>query len=74
MDPDTPVYLFSGDQDPVGAMGEGVRKVYGFFQDAGVKDVTMKLYPGGRHEMLNEINRDEVYQDVLSWLEGRMPE
>ena len=74
MDPDTPVYLFSGDQDPVGAMGEGVRKVYGFFQDAGVKDVTMKLYPGGRHEMLNEINRDEVYQDVLAWLEGHMAE
>ena len=74
MDPDTPVYLFSGDQDPVGAMGEGVRKVYGFFQDAGVRDVTMKLYPGGRHEMLNEINRDEVYQDVLTWLENHMPQ
>ena len=55
-------------------MGEGVRKVYGFFQDAGVRDVTMKLYPGGRHEMLNEINRDEVYQDVLAWLDGHMAE
>lgn len=72
MDPDTPVYFFSGDQDPVGGMGDGVKKVYGFFRDAGVKDVTLKLYPGGRHEMLNEINRDEVYTDVLAWLEAHL--
>ena len=74
MDKDTPVYFFSGDKDPVGGMGEGVRKVCGFFRDAGVKDVTMKLYPGGRHEMLNETNRDEVYADVLSWLEKHLPQ
>ena len=73
MDKDTPVYFFSGDKDPVGGTGEGVRKVCGFFRDAGVKDVTMKLYPGGRHEMLNETNRDEVYADVLSWLEKHLP-
>lgn len=73
MDKDTPVYFFSGDQDPVGAMGEGVKKVFGFFQSAGVRDVTMKLYPGGRHEMLNELNRAEVYADVLSWLETHLP-
>ena len=70
MDPDTPVYLFSGDQDPVGACGKGVRKVYGYFQRHGTKDLTIKLYPGGRHEMLNELNREEVYGDALSWLDG----
>lgn len=69
MDPDTPVYLFSGDQDPVGQNGKGVKTVYGYFKDAGTKDLSMKLYPGGRHEMLNEINKDEVYADVLAWLE-----
>lgn len=69
MDQDTPVYLYSGDQDPVGGMGEGVRKVYGFFRDAGVKDVDMKLWPGGRHEMHNEVNRVKVYADVLNWIE-----
>ena len=74
MDKDTPVYFFSGDKDPVGGMGKGVRKVCGFFRDAGVKDVTLKLYPGGRHEMLNETNRDEVYADVLSWLEKHLPQ
>lgn len=72
MDPDTPVYLFSGDQDPVGACGKGVRKVYGYFQRHGTKDLTIKLYPGGRHEMLNELNREEVYGDVLSWLDGHV--
>ena len=69
MDPDTPVYLFSGDQDPVGGNGAGVRKVYGYFEKQGTRDLTMKLYPGGRHEMLNELNREEVYADVLAWLD-----
>ena len=73
MDPSTPVYLFSGDRDPVGSNGRGVQKVYGFFQKAGTRDLRMKLYPGGRHEMLNEINRDEVYADVLAWLEEHLP-
>ena len=71
MDPRTPVYLFSGDEDPVGSNGEGVKRVYGFFKDHGTADLTMKLYPGGRHEMLNEINRGEVYTHVLDWLEAR---
>lgn len=69
MDPRTPVYLFSGSQDPVGSNGEGVKRVYGFFKEHGTADLTMKLYPGGRHEMLNEINKGEVYADVLAWLE-----
>ncbi len=74
MDPRTPVYLFSGDRDPVGSNGEGVKKVYGFFKAHGTTDLTMKLYPGGRHEMLNEINKGEVYADVLAWLEKHLPQ
>ena len=72
MDPSTPVYIFSGDRDPVGGNGEGVRKVAGFFQDAGTEDLTVKLYPEGRHEMMNEINREEVFSDLLVWLEEHM--
>lgn len=72
MDPATPVYIFSGDRDPVGGNGRGVRKVYGYFERQGVRDLTMKLYSEGRHEMLNEINKDEVYADVLAWLEGHI--
>ena len=71
MDPDTPVYFFSGDRDPVGANGAGVKKVAGWFKDAGVRDLTVKLYPEGRHEMLNETNREAVWGDVLAWLEGQ---
>ena len=69
MDPNTPVYLYSGDQDPVGANGKGVRKVHGYFQKHGTKDLSLKLYAGGRHEMHNEINKEEVFSDVLVWLE-----
>lgn len=72
MDKNTPVYFFSGNQDPVGSMGEGVEKVAGMFRKAGCRDVTVKLYPGGRHEMLNEINRQEVMEDLLAWLEQKM--
>jgi alpha-beta hydrolase superfamily lysophospholipase len=69
MDPATPVYLMSGDQDPVGGMGKGVKKVYGFFQKYGTRDLELKLYPGGRHEMFNELNRQEVLEDLLAWLD-----
>jgi len=72
MNRDLPVFFFSGDRDPVGLNGQGVIRIYTRFVSAGMKDVTMKLYPEGRHEMLNEINRTEVYADVLGWLESKM--
>ena len=71
MDVDTPIYFLSGDQDPVGSMGRGVRKVEAMFRSAGCRDVTVKLYAGGRHEMFNELNRQEVMEDLLVWLEQR---
>lgn len=63
---DLPIYLFSGDADPVGTYGKGVKSVYDLMGDY---QVSMKLYPG-RHEMLHEDNRQVVYQDVVTWLEG----
>lgn len=63
-----PVYIFSGSMDPVGDYGKGVIKVVEGYKSAGCKDVTLKLYDGGRHEMLNEINRKEVYSDILNWI------
>ena len=69
MNKEKPVYFMSGDGDPVGDYGKGVERAYKAFCDAGLHDVFMRLYPGGRHEMLNERNKDEVYQDVLTWLE-----
>ena len=72
MDKETPVYFFSGDQDPVGGEGKGVSKVAQLFRRAGCRDVTLKLYPGGRHEMLNETNRQQVMEDLLTWLEEKV--
>jgi alpha-beta hydrolase superfamily lysophospholipase len=69
---DLPVYFFAGDEDPVGDYGKGVEKVYLSVKEAGVKDVSLKLYKGGRHEMLNEANREEVYRDTLEWLEKHL--
>ncbi len=68
LNPSIPVLFFSGDQDPVGQNGDGVKRVYQDFQKAGVKDVSIKLYPHGRHEMFNETNKEEVWADLVAWL------
>lgn len=67
-----PIYIFSGDKDPVGEMGKGVKKVAKNYKKQGVLDVTLKLYSGGRHEMLNEVNKKEVQEDLLKWLNKRI--
>jgi alpha-beta hydrolase superfamily lysophospholipase len=65
-----PLYVFSGDRDPVGGeLGESVRELADRYRARGVGPVTLRLYPEGRHEMLNETNRDEVHRDLLAWLE-----
>jgi alpha-beta hydrolase superfamily lysophospholipase len=73
MEKTTPILLYSGDKDPVGGCGKGVKKVYHRLVDVGCQDVTMKLYPEGRHEMHNELNREQVFADVLEWLEEVPP-
>ena len=67
-----PVYIFSGLMDPVGNYGKGVREVYDKLKSHGVKDISLKLYENGRHEMLNETNREQVYSDVLAWLNNHI--
>ncbi|MGL5478691.1 MAG: lysophospholipase [Clostridium sp.] len=64
-----PIFIFAGDKDPVGKSGQGILNLYNSFIKLGVKDVKYKLYKDGRHEMLNEKNKDEVISDVLAWLE-----
>lgn len=68
----TPVYFMSGDAAPVGENGKGVTRAYNAFCKAGLHDVKMRLYPGGRHEMLNEINRVDVYKDILDWINEKI--
>lgn len=72
MDKDTAVFFIAGDQDPVGDMGKGVKRARDAFQKAGVRDLSMKLYHGLRHEILNEKSKRFVYQDVLTWLEAHL--
>ena len=71
MEKEVPVYLFSGAMDPVGAHGEGVKRVAQELRDAGIRDVTLRLYPDGRHEMFNEVNCDEAYADLIAWLDEK---
>ncbi|MGG6312273.1 lysophospholipase [Paenibacillus macerans] len=70
---DKPVYIFGGDLDPVGLNGAGVRRLAELYARLNLRDVEVKLYPEGRHEMLNEINRDEVMADICDWLERHLP-
>jgi len=72
MNKEKPVYFMSGNGDPVGDYGKGVERAYNAFCDAGLHDVFMRLYPGGRHEMLNETNKEQVYQDILNWLNEKI--
>lgn len=66
---DLPVLFVSGSQDPVGDFGAGVWKVYEQFRDAGMTDVTIRLFPEDRHEILHEKDRLEVFEEIESWLE-----
>lgn len=65
---DLPIYIMSGDKDPIGKNGKGVLRLRDRYIKLGVKDVLCKLYEGGRHEMLNETNKDKVIRDILNWI------
>lgn len=66
-----PVFLVSGKEDPVGNFGKSVDKVHQNYQSCGMKDVEIKLYDKDRHEILNEVDREQVFEDILKWLENR---
>ena len=68
------VLFLSGQDDPVGDMGKGVRRAYRSFRRSGVRDVEIRLYQGLRHEILQETGREKVYADVAHWLEAHLPE
>ncbi|WP_054957591.1 alpha/beta hydrolase [Paenibacillus dakarensis] len=74
LEKDKPVYIYSGEEDPVGMHGKGVRKLIELYKKLGVKHLEYRLYPGGRHEMLHETNRDEVAAHILEWLERQIHE
>jgi alpha-beta hydrolase superfamily lysophospholipase len=69
IEPTMPIFLFSGLNDPMGGQGRGVIKVYGDLLNAGHENVDITLYQDARHEMLFELNRQEVYGDFAHWAE-----
>lgn len=68
MPKELPVFLIAGSEDPVGDYGEAIKRVYSQYQDIGMKDVSMKLYEGKRHEILNEDNRTDISSDIYEWI------
>jgi len=69
-----PIYLISGALDPVGKKGAGVEKLKKMLLEAGIKRVDLRLYQDARHEILNETNRSEVFNDLLVWVASLKPE
>ncbi len=69
-----PIYIFGGDRDPVGLQGKGLIKLHKAYETSGQTSVSLKLYKNGRHEMLNEINKEDVMSDVIGWLESQTAE
>jgi len=66
---DLPILIVSGDADPLAGGGPLVELLGDRYREAGIRDVTVQLYPGARHEVLNETNRDEVTADIVRWLD-----
>lgn len=64
-----PVWVVSGEEDPVGDWGSGVKKVHSWLVKAGMQDLRLSLYPGMRHEVFNEVGREAVFEDLLNWLD-----
>lgn len=66
-----PIYLIAGEKDPVGKNGKAITETYNSYKKAGIKDVSYKIYEDARHEILNEINKYEVYEDIINWLNSK---
>ena len=69
---DLPIYIVVGDMDPVNGQLALVNVLFSRLTDAGVNDVTLKVYEGARHEVFNETNREDVIADLISWLQDKL--
>ncbi|THE10919.1 alpha/beta hydrolase [Bacillus timonensis] len=63
-----PMYFMAGDKDPVGNFSKGVLEAAAMYKNVGMNNITVQLYENSRHEILKEINKEEVYKDVINWL------
>lgn len=72
MNKELPVLFIAGWKDPVGENGTGVKRAFRAFCEAGMKHVHIKLYPNDRHELLNELDKDDVMNDILEWIDSKL--
>ncbi|MBD5086941.1 MAG: alpha/beta hydrolase [Clostridiales bacterium] len=70
IDKNLPIFVVSGDKDPVGKMGKLVTKLYDMYKNIGIKNVQIKLYEEARHEIVNELNKADVYDDIYEWIDN----
>ncbi|MCR5732579.1 MAG: lysophospholipase [Sphaerochaetaceae bacterium] len=71
---DMPMLIISGDADPVGKYGSGVKKVFNLYKSIGMEEVTLKLIPNARHEVLNELDKEETEKFIIDWLNSVVSE
>ena len=69
---DLPVFFVAGGDDPVGNFGKGIHACAYAFRNAGMTDVSVRIYPLCRHEILNEINKEEIFEDIVEWIEKKI--
>ena len=68
-----PIYIMSGAVDPTGRASQGPKALAAAYEKAGLDQVTLRLYPNGRHELINETNREEVTNELIAWLDAHVP-
>ena len=72
MEKDLPVFFVAGGDDPVGNYGKGIKECANAFREAGMQDISVRIYPLCRHEILNEINKEEIFEDIRTWIEKKI--
>jgi alpha-beta hydrolase superfamily lysophospholipase len=66
------IYIMSGTADPVGGYSKGIKKIYNSYKSRGIENITLKLYKNARHELINEINKDEIINDLIVWINNKL--
>ena len=67
-----PIFIISGEKDPVGGYGKDIKRLLSLYKKIGFTNITHKLYPDCRHELLNELNKEEVYTDIEHWISKKV--
>jgi len=70
--PDLPMFIISGEKDPVGGYGKDIKRLLSMYKKLGFTNIAYKMYPDCRHELINELNKEEVYDDIRYWIFKRL--